>query len=151
MNDSNEISVLVMAIERLSENQSQTNEKVDKLIESMGKQEVILEKLSNIEKNHTESNKRVHKRVDDVEDNIKQIFGKHNTGCNALNNFIIKRELELKHYDEVIDSNIARIKANEDALKELKSIPNKILMRVVLVAAGALTAGWIGMLFLDKG
>ena len=46
----NDISILVMAVERLAEAQSKTNDKVDKLIESMGKQEVILEKLANIEK-----------------------------------------------------------------------------------------------------
>ena len=151
MAEKNEISVLVMAIERLSEGQAQTNEKVDKLIESMGKQEVILEKLANIEKSHAESQKRVHKRRDAIEEDVKDIRKHHVTGCTALNSFIARREVELKGYDHTIAEMESKIGANSKLLKEMKDIPNKIMLRVLMVAVSAVTAGLVGMFFIDKG
>jgi len=149
--ETNEISVLVMAVERLSEAQHTTNEKVDKLIESMGKQEVILEKLANMEKAQTESQSRVHHRIDANEKDVKSIFEIHKTGCMALQNHKTERLADLKRYDVIINNFEKRITNNENILKELKDIPNKIMVRVIMVAISAITAGAIGVYFFDKG
>lgn len=66
MAEATEIVLLVKAVEGLAVAQANTNAKVDKLVESMGKQEAIIEKLANVEKTSMDSNRRVHKRLDDA-------------------------------------------------------------------------------------
>ena len=62
----NSITLLVMGIERIAEAQSKTNDKVDNLIISSSKVEVILEKLTNVEKQNASFNKVIHHRIDEA-------------------------------------------------------------------------------------
>ena len=146
----NEISVLVMAVERLSEAQHSTNEKVDKLIESMGKQEVILEKLANMEKSQTDSQRRVHHRIDSNEKDVRDIYEIHKVGCTALHNHINESKARIEKYDVILNNMDKRIANNESILRELKEIPNKIMYRVVLVALSTIIAGTLSVYFFDK-
>lgn len=108
------ISVLVMAVERLAESQSDTNRKVDKLIESMGKQEVILEKLANIEKSHGDSMKRVYHVIDEVKERVTNIeHTQHGGGCPSFQKFVTGHDNELKH-------NLEKIKSCEDFKKTIE-------------------------------
>ncbi len=111
---------------------------------SFGKIELLLEKLANFEQRTDESNKRIHKRIDAVEDRASSIEHTQNTnGCSALTSFIARREEQLKHYDSVLNNLDERVKENSKALKELQDIPNKVLFRVVV---SLITAGLIGLL-----
>lgn len=58
------VQLMLSSIDKLAVSHHKTNEKVDKLIEAMGKQEVILEKMSNIEKSHAETTQRIYKVID---------------------------------------------------------------------------------------
>lgn len=58
------VQVLMQSIDKLATSHEKTNDKVDKLIEAMSKQDVILERLANIESRHSDSINRVHKAVD---------------------------------------------------------------------------------------
>lgn len=139
------ISVLVMAVERLAESQLDTNKKVDKLIESMGKQEVILEKLANIEKSTADSMKRVYHVIDDVKERVVAIENKQiNGGCQSFRTFQSSHDNELKH-------NLEKIEVFEEFMKDIKDKPIKMMDKVWMALLGALGAGIGGWLLIKLG
>ena len=150
--ETNNISVLVMAIERLAEGQADTNKKVDKLIESMGKQEVILEKLANIEKAHTDSVKRIYHVIDEVKDRVLKIEDKQLTnGCSVLQKFITGHDNELKHNLEKIQKCDDFKKTVETELNDIKMKPLKAMDKVWMALLGAMGAGIGGWILLKLG
>jgi len=88
-----EITTLVLVVQKLAESQTELNSDLKELntdmkdlVKSMGKQELILEKLANLEINSKESLNRIHKRVDKVEAEIEKInINCSSKGCGALN------------------------------------------------------------------
>ena len=139
------ISVLVMAVERLAESQLDTNKKVDKLIESMGKQEVILEKLANIEKSTADSMKRVYHVIDDVKERVVAIEHKQiNGGCQSFRTFQSSHDNELKH-------NLEKIDTFEKFMQDTKDKPIKMIDKVWMALLGALGAGIGGWLLIKLG
>lgn len=125
MAEKNEIAVLVIDVERIAESLIKTNEKVDKLVDSMNKQEVILEKLANIEKNQAESNKRIHKRIDKNEEDIKAILTTQSSeGCPAF------RETKA-HYDEVLRQSLKDSKDCKDDIEAIKEKPIDIFWEII--------------------
>lgn len=148
--ETNNISVLVMAIERLAEGQADTNKKVDKLIESMGKQEVILEKLANIEKAHADSVKRIYHVIDEVKDRVLKIEDKQLTnGCSVLQKFITGHDNELKHNLEKIQKCEDFKKTVEIELNDIKMKPLKAMDKVWMAILGAIGGG-IGLAVFKK-
>lgn len=148
--ETNNISVLVMAIERLAEGQADTNKKVDKLIESMGKQEVILEKLANIEKAHADSVKRIYHVIDEVKDRVLKIEDKQLTnGCFVLQKFITGHDNELKHNLEKIQKCDDFKKTVETELNDIKMKPLKAMDKVWMAILGAIGGG-IGLAVFKK-
>ena len=65
-----EISYMKKSLDELVEYSKETTKQLQKIGESIAKQEVILEKISNIEASHKESVKRLHDRVDLVEKSV---------------------------------------------------------------------------------
>jgi chromosome segregation ATPase len=59
-----EISYIKKALDELVEQNKKQNEQLAKISESIAKQEIILEKISNLEEKYQEGLKRVHKRID---------------------------------------------------------------------------------------
>ena len=148
--ETNNISVLVMAIERLAEGQADTNKKVDKLIESMGKQEVILEKLANIEKAHSDSVKRIYHVIDEVKDRVLKIEDKQLTnGCSVLQKFITGHDNELKHNLEKIQKCEDFKKTVEIELNDIQMKPLKAMDKVWMAILGAIGGG-IGLAVFKK-
>ena len=148
----NNIAVLVMAIERLAEGQSDTNKKVDKLIESMGKQEVILERLANIEKTHSDSVKRIYHVIDEVKDKVFKIEDRQLTnGCPVLQKFITGHDNELKHNLEKIQKCEDFKKTVEIELNDIKMKPLKSIDKFYMALLGALGAGLGGYILFKIG
>ena len=148
--ETNNISVLVMAIERLAEGQADTNKKVDKLIESMGKQEVILEKLANIEKSQSDSVKRIYHVIDEVKERVHRIEDKQLTnGCSVLQKFITGHDNELKHNLEKIQKCEDFKKTVEIELNDIKMKPLKAMDKVWMAVLGAIGGG-IGLAIFKK-
>ena len=148
--ETNNISVLVMAIERLAEGQADTNKKVDKLIESMGKQEVILEKLANIEKAHADSVKRIYHVIDEVKGRVDKIEDKQlSNGCSGLQKFITGHDNELKHNLEKIQKCEDFKKTVETELNDIKMKPLKAMDKVWMAILGAIGGG-IGLAVFKK-
>ena len=145
--DEDRISLLVVAVESLKATHEKTIDKVDLLVISMGKQEVILEKLANIESRQAESSRQIHHRINQREEEIKKI---KEDGCHYGHNYVNRREVELKRYESIIDDFEIRITDNAKLIAEIKDIPNKIVMRVLMIAISALTAGAIGLWVFGK-
>lgn len=61
------------AITSIAENSKETNIKLEVLALSMSKQELILEKISNIDDKFENRNKAIHKRIDSNESGIKSL------------------------------------------------------------------------------
>jgi hypothetical protein len=55
------------SIERLATAVEKTEDKMDKVIEALSQNAVILEKIANIDSSNKDSVNRLHKRIDDVE------------------------------------------------------------------------------------
>lgn len=61
------INHVTNSIERLANAVEKTDDKMDKVIEALGQNAVILEKIANIDSSNKDSVNRLHKRIDDVE------------------------------------------------------------------------------------
>ena len=73
------------AVHELAETSKDSNIKLGEIAKSLSKQEVILEKLTNLEGNTKDSINRVHKRIDSLEDAIKEVKSRgESEGCTAL-------------------------------------------------------------------
>lgn len=57
---------VTQSIERLATAVEKTDDKMDKVIEALGQNAVILEKISSIDSSNKDSVNRLHKRIDDV-------------------------------------------------------------------------------------
>ena len=60
------INHVTQSIERLATAVEKTDDKMDKVIEALGQNAVILEKISSIDSSNKDSVNRLHKRIDDV-------------------------------------------------------------------------------------
>ncbi len=77
------IGHVTQSIERLANAVEKTDDKMDKVIEALGQNAVILEKIANIDSSNKDSVNRLHKRIDDVE---KSIENKENSMALRLSN-----------------------------------------------------------------
>jgi hypothetical protein len=104
----------------------------DLLAKSMSKQELILEKLTNLEGNTKESINRVHKRIDMFEQEMKEIIcvGEKD-GCTALKIF--------KEQEKTTDADMrANIKSNQKRLDDNDGYRKWLIFAVFGTIVGAL-------------
>jgi tetrahydromethanopterin S-methyltransferase subunit G len=59
------------SIERLASAVEKTDDKMDKVIDALSQNAVILERISNIDSSNKDSVNRLHKRIDDIEKTIE--------------------------------------------------------------------------------
>ena len=65
------ISHVSKSIERLADAVEKTDDKMDKVIEALSQNAVILEKIANVDASNKDSVNRLHKRIDSVEEWVK--------------------------------------------------------------------------------
>lgn len=65
------IGHVTQSIERLANAVEKTDDKMDKVIEALSQNAVILEKISNVDSSNKDSVNRLHRRIDDLEGNIQ--------------------------------------------------------------------------------
>ena len=88
------------AVESLAETGKQTNTKLEHIALSMGKQEVILEKISNMDDKFKDSTNRIHSRIDAVEAKVDNaVTARESKGCpigrdNLLNQKNMRADVE---------------------------------------------------------
>jgi len=121
----------------LVEESKASNTKLDKVVESMSKQELILEKLTNLEGNTKDSINRVHKRVDEIEDSLNEYKSRGDgKGCQSLQIAVKEREI-------LTTSLEGNIKSNQHRLDKLDGTVTWIARSII----GTLATGMIGLLF----
>jgi len=102
-----EIQYIKQSLNELVEQNKQQNYQLSKISESIQKQEIILEKISNLEEKYQESTKRVHKRIDEeirhFEDRISKVEKQCVECCNrpCVNHNAVDNEI--KHINEKIN------------------------------------------------
>ena len=79
------IKEIAKSMHDLTDTSKEANKKLGQIANSMGKQELILEKLANLEVNSADSINRVHRRIDGIEADVKKYAEIGNgKGCTAL-------------------------------------------------------------------
>ena len=134
------IKQISTSIKELSESSKESNKKLGVIADNMISQKLIFEKLAHLETSQKESIGRVHKRINEVEDNIKEIHKlEDTTGCKAFQLAEEKMNTRLTELNANVKSNQHRV----DELDNIKSWFAKIIV-------GALLTGSIGLLFYIK-
>jgi len=130
-------TVIIMALERLAESHSQTQEELKEYrkehreeMKSMRKDVnnvgLLLEKLANIEKNQSDSQKRIHQRINDQDKRVESILNtQRGDGCPPLREAIVK-------YKGIAE------KSQEDR-DELKETSKKLKADVAVLQKAVLT------------
>lgn len=106
------IAEMAKSIQVLAETTKDSNIKLGEIAKSMSKQELILEKLTNLEGNTKDSINRIHKRIDGFEQQMKDIIcvGEKD-GCTALKIF--------KEQEKTTDADMrANSKSNQKRLDD---------------------------------
>jgi methyl-accepting chemotaxis protein len=119
------INAMVKSIQELSETTKDSNVKLGDIAKSMGKQELILEKLANLEGNTKDSMNRVHKRIDKAE----QLSGDYRSKM---------EKVEMSN-----TSQEANIKSNQKRLDGIEDSQTWVVRTII----GAFVVGFISTLF----
>ncbi len=132
------IENMAKSISELAETTKDSNAKLGDIAKSMGKQELILEKLTNLEANSKDNINRIHKRIDVIEEMAIELKkrGDVGKGCSALK--IAQQEDETARTE--LKSNV---KSNQHRLDKLESH----LVWVSRSIVGTLITGIIGLVF----
>ena len=126
------IGEMAKSIQVLAETTKDSNIKLGEIAKSMSKQELILEKLTNLEGNTKDSINRIHKRIDGFEQQMKDIIcvGEKD-GCTALKIF--------KEQEKTIDADMrANIKSNQKRLDDNDGYRKWLIFAVFGTIVGAL-------------
>ena len=126
------ISEMAKSIQVLAETTKDSNIKLGEIAKSMSKQEMILEKLTNLEGNTKDSINRIHKRIDGFEQQMKDIIcvGEKD-GCTALKIF--------KEQKKTTDADMrANIKSNQKRLDDNDGYRKWLIFAVFGTIVGAL-------------
>ena len=134
------IKQISTSIKELSESSKESNKKLGVIADNMIQQKLIFERLNNIETNYKEGIGRVHKRINQVEDEIKEIHKlEDTTGCKAFQLAEEKMNTRLAE----LNSNV---KSNQHRVDELDNIKDWLVKIII----GTLLTGSIGLLFYIK-
>ena len=155
------IESMANAITGLAEHQQSTNDKLDDISTSIGKQELILEKLANLETNSKLDTNRVHDRISDVEEkftllvsNIKEDISKveclTEEGCPALKLAIEQGNTANGIQDEKIKSNTIRLNEHDKTFKDREVIINDFKGTTKTVEKHSSIITWITRLIIGS-
>jgi chromosome segregation ATPase len=119
----NSLTLLTKGLESLADTTKEHGQKLDRMIEIMGKQEVLLEKFANLEANSKGSFERLHRRIDHVESNQK-------TGCPAMSHKVSEFE--------VLKNEVVTTKKEINDLKEAKTWLTRTVIGSIITAIGGM-------------
>lgn len=146
-----EISQLVLAVERLSSTVEKINErhekfedkidgKIDTLQGDVSKFAVLFEKLLHIEKTSEENNKRVHHRIDEVVERVKKVeYTQEVTGCPVFREMQKERQLFIKQLEAEKENIKSQLKEmQEKPKKRMEVVVVEIIKATVIFVLGAI-------------
>lgn len=123
------------------------DKKLDRHEEQFNEITSTLRKLIEVDvkmQEHSESLGRAFVRIEAIEDNQQR------NGCSVLNNYWSIRNEQLKKYDRIVEDFDHRIKKNTTVIEDIKSIPNKIMMKMLMALSGALVVWFFGYIILER-
>ena len=140
-NTGDDTAVIIMALERLAESHSQTQEELKEYrkehreeMKSMRKDvnnvSLLLEKFSNIEKTQSDSQRRTHHRIDAQDRRIDGVCnGQNGEGCPPLREAIVKCEAIASKSQEdrnELKSETKKLRTDVTALQEVVLTPSEL-------------------------
>jgi len=131
--------MIIQSLQRIDKKLDSHDNKFDDIADTLKK----LVEVDVMMKEHSDSLKRAFVRIDAIEEKQRH------KGCPTLNNYWDVRNEQLKKYDRVVEDFDKRIKNNETVIEDIKSIPNKIMMRMLMTISGALATWFIGYIILE--
>jgi len=115
------ISHLVSSVEHLVQSQTVTNERLEEISKFLAKQVVFGSRLDDMDRNVSESFKRVHDRIDEIDTIQKSV-----KGCNSLR--LLTKDVE------TITKDVTRLVGNnEEHRLRIEQIDNRAIPKVVLM------------------
>ena len=130
-----EITYIKKTLDKLVEQNEKQNEQLAKISESIAKQEIILEKISNLEEKYQEGFKRIHKRIDGELALCEKTKDDCNKECERLDKRINELEEKLATRP-CVSHNV--IEAEIKHLKEYIEKHNKIFWWIGTVILGVI-------------
>lgn len=133
-----EYSVVAVAIQKMDTKLEKLAEDVFDVRVILGKQEVILEKITNLELSQTENNKRIHHRIDEVENKVNSMNEFHfEEGCPVHQKFVAKRDEYVRHIETRANNFEERLKVIEGkGTKRWELFVGEIIKFTVVIVAG---------------
>ena len=126
-----EISYIKKSLNELVEQNKQQNKQLSKISESIQKQEIILEKIGNLEEKYQDGTKRVHKRIDEEIKHFEERISKVEKQCvECCNRPCINHN--------AVDTEIKHIK---EAIADHKKIFWTAIAGVMMIVIGAIVKG----------
>ncbi len=125
-----EITYIKKALDELVEQNKKQNEQLGKIGESIQKQEVILEKVSNLEDKYNDGLKRCHKRIDEtlltkneIQKQIETEVSKNEKKIVAIENKIDQLKLEIRNKPcgthNIVENELSHIKQDLASHKKI--------------------------------
>jgi len=131
--------MIIQSLERIDKKLDHHDTKIDMITSTLQKLVEVDVKMQE----HSDSIGRVFKRVELIEKSQRE------SGCSVLNNYWNIRNEQLKKYDRIVKDFDDRILANTKIIEDIKSIPNKIMMKMLMTVSGALAVWFIGYILLE--
>jgi chromosome segregation ATPase len=126
-----EITYIKKTLDDIANENKKQSEQLSKIGESIQKQEIILEKISNLEDKYQDGSKRVHRRIDDVTNLYNAKFVEMNNKIDACSNRPC-----VSH--NVIENELKHIK---DDLNKHSKIFWTAISSILLIVIGAIVKG----------
>lgn len=131
-----EYSVVAMAIQKMDNKLEKLQDEIVDIGKVLAKQDVILEKMVNLESNTAENAKRIHHRIDEIEKRVDDMNAfHHEEGCPVHKQFIAQRTEQVAQFKQAAVNLDERIKAIESkGAKRWEAVMIKVIEWGVLFA-----------------
>lgn len=129
-----EINYIKSGIDKIVKNNEIFNKELQKISESIIKQEAILSKLSDLEKIYNDGIKRTHLRLDKIEDKVNKKNEKIEQYIEELKMNLIKTKDEVKSNDEIIKKDIEEVKKQIEKHNKLIYSLGYLVIAIIVTA-----------------
>ena len=126
-----EISYIKKTLDELVEQNKKQNEQLIKISESIQKQEIIIEKISNLEDKYQEGIKRVHKRIDEELERCKEKTSFLKDEVDKLKNDLSLRPCQ-NH--QIVDKELEYIKKQVERHSKIVWWGGTLIIGVIVIA-----------------
>ena len=133
-----EYSVVAMAIQKMDNKLEKLQDEIVDIGKVLSKQDVILEKMVNLESNTTENSKRIHSRIDEIEKRVDEMHDfHHKSGCPIHRQFISQRTEQVKSFEKITNDISTRLEKIEGkGSKRWEMFIGEIIKFAVVIVAG---------------